>query len=103
MAGSVMNAVDVTRLVERLAQHLHRSGATHPVAAAVSIACRGSTGRDIDAFAAWVGLPRSVVMACEAGDIAFADLPAEVVAEHGGLDLLGLADLDFYYASDGNV
>ena len=97
MAGSLSTAVDVTRLVERLADRLARSGASHPVAAAVAMACRGNTGRDLDSFARWVGVSRSQVAACEAGDVAFGDLPDEVVAHHAGLDLLALADLDADY------
>jgi hypothetical protein len=105
MAGGVTTAVDVTRLVERLAHRLAASGARHPVAAAVAIACRGNTARDLDSFASWVGLPHPLLMACEAGEVAFADLPDAVLTHHEGLDLLALADLDLDCAarSAGNV
>jgi hypothetical protein len=98
MAGGLTTAVDVTRLLERLADRLARAGAGHPVAAAVAMACRGDTGRDIDSFAAWAGLPRAVVAACEAGEVEFGDLPDEIVEHHGGIDLLAMADLDHEYA-----
>ena len=105
MAGGLSTAVDVTRLVERLADRLAGSGARHPVAAAVAIACRGNSGRDQDAFARWVGVPSALVAACEAGRVAFGELPDDLVAHHAGLDLLALADLDAAYASrwKGNV
>ena len=99
MAGGLTTAVDVTRLVERLADRLARRGAPHPVAAAVAMACRGNTGRDLASFAAWLDVPRSLVVACEEGDVAFADLPDALLAHHDGIDLLALADLDLDYAA----
>ena len=91
--------IDVTRLVERLAARLARSGARHPVAAAVAIACRGNAGVDPAAFAERLGLAVSTVIACEAGAVPFDDLPAALVADRDGLDLLALADLDTAYAA----
>src|SRR5690606_17182764 len=91
--------IDVTRLVERLAARLTSSRVRHPVAAAVAIACRGNAGVDQAVFAARLGVDVGTIAACEAGDVAFDDLPAELVADHDGLDLLALADLDTAYAS----
>ena len=93
--------IDVTRLVERLAARLARSHAPHPVAAAVAIACRGNAGLDTADFANRLGLAVSTVVACEAGAVPFDELPAELVADHDGLDLLALADLDAMYAAEG--
>lgn len=94
MVRGVTAASDLTRLVERLAARLRADGVRHPVAAALALACRGRTGLDIAPFAASVGLDPDVVAACEAGEVAFGELPAALVAEHDDLDLLALADLD---------
>lgn len=96
--GVSSTTTDVTRLVERLAAQLARSHARHPVAAAVAIACRGNAGLDPAEFAERLGLPVSTVVACEAGAVPFDELPAALVADHDGLDLLALADLDDAYA-----
>jgi hypothetical protein len=92
-------AVDTTRLVERLAAQMATGAVRHPVAAALAIACRGTASMDVADFATSVGLDVPTVAACEAGDVAFGDLPARLVADHDGLDLLALADLDAWYAS----
>jgi hypothetical protein len=94
MVRGVTAPPDLTRLVERLAAQMERAGARHPVAAAVAIACRGRAGVELPAFAQSLGLDPALVSACEAGDVPFGDLPAALVAEHAGLDLLALADLD---------
>jgi hypothetical protein len=95
--------VDCTRLVERLAAQFATGATWHPVAAAVAIACRGNASLDLVPFARTVGLDVPTVAACEAGEVAFGDLPAPLVASHEGLDLLALADLDATYASRRNV
>ena len=91
--------VDTTRLVERLAAQFATGSVHHPVAAAVAIACRGNASMGLVEFAASVGLDVPTVASCEAGDVAFGDLPAPLVAGHEGLDLLALADLDAAYRS----
>jgi hypothetical protein len=95
--------VDCTRLVERLAAHFATGSMRHPVAAAVAIACRGNAALDLRDFAIAVGVDVPSVAACEAGDVAFGDLPAPLVADHEGLDLLALADLDASYTSRRNA
>jgi hypothetical protein len=100
MVRGVTAPPDLTRLVERLAARLADEGARHPVAAAVAIACRGRSGLDRAPFAASIGIDTDIVTACERGDVAFADLPAPLVADHEGLDLLALADLDAAGAAD---
>jgi hypothetical protein len=50
-----------------------------------------------------VAVDAATVRACEAGSVAFGDLPASLVAGHEGLDLLALADLDTQLASGRNV
>jgi hypothetical protein len=92
-------AVDTTRLVERLAAQLATGAVRHPVAAALAIACRGNAAMDIVEFAGSIGLDVPTVEACEAGDVAFGDLPPPLVADHEGLDLLALADLDASYTA----
>ena len=64
---------DLTRVCERLAQHLDRSGATHPVAAAVTLAARGHQGLDVAEFADVLGLPVDAIRRAEAGNIAWED------------------------------
>jgi hypothetical protein len=91
--------VDCTRLVERLAAQFARGPMRHPVAAAVAIACRGNAAVGLRDFALAVDVDVPTVAACEAGDVAFGDLPAPLVSAHEGLDLLALADLDAAYAS----
>ena len=95
--------VDTTRLVERLAAQFATSAMHHPVAAAVAIACRGNASLDVREFAIAVGVDVPTVAECEAGNVAFGDLPAPLVAGHEGLDLLALADLDAAYASRRNA
>lgn len=97
---------DLTRVCERIADRLHRSGATHPVAAAVALAARGHLGLDIDGFARAVGLGVDTVRSAEAGDIAWEDLPdvlGAVVESMPSVDLLALADLDAGYRDLGAV
>jgi hypothetical protein len=85
---------DLTRLCEKVAHELATRGVAQPVAAAVAIACRGRSGLEPAAFAASIGVDVAVVDACEAGRVAFGDLPAALVADHTGLDLFALADLE---------
>jgi hypothetical protein len=99
MVRSMTTTPDRTRLVERLAARFATAGVAHPVAAAVAVACRGNTGLELDEFARSVGLDPDIVQACEAGDVAFGDLPATLVEHHEGLDLFALADLAAAYAS----
>jgi hypothetical protein len=97
---------DLTDLCERLARRLHRSGAAHPVAAAVALAARGHRGLDVDEFARAVGLPADTVRRAEAGDIVWEDLPAvlgDLVESMPSVDLLALADLDAAYRDLGAV
>jgi hypothetical protein len=103
MVRSVTTTPDRTRLVERLAAQFAARGVAHPVAAAVAVACRGNSGLDVDDFARERALEVAVVRACEAGAVAFGDLPASLVEDHEGLDLLALADLAASYASGRNV
>lgn len=91
---------DLTRVCERLAQHLDRSGATHPVAAAVALAARGHHGLDVDDFARGLGLSADAVGRAEAGGIAWEDLPdiiGDLLESIPSIDLLALADLDTHY------
>ena len=91
---------DLTRVCERLARHLDRSGATHPVAAAVALAARGHRGRDTDEFAGVLGLPVDTIRRAESGDIAWEELPdiiGDLLEAMPNIDLLALADLDAAY------
>lgn len=95
---------DLTRVCERLAQQLHRRGATHPVAAAVALAARGHLGLAVDEFADTVDLPIDTVQRAEAGDIAWEHLPdilGSILDTMPGIDLLALADLDSSYRAPG--
>jgi hypothetical protein len=103
MVRSMTTSPDRTRLVERLAAQYAASGVTHPVAAAVAVACRGNASLELEAFARERGLDVAQVRACEAGEVAFGELPAALVEDHDGLDLLTLADLAATYASRRNV
>lgn len=67
---------DHTMLCERLAERLRHEGYPHPGVAAVALAVRGARGADQAAFAAVLGVPRPVLAAAEAGELAFDRLPA---------------------------
>ncbi len=87
--------LDITRMVERLAETYRRRGAAHPVAAAASVTARGILGGDIATAAARLGLPGAELRRAEAGQVPFGDLPDAVgaVLERSGMvGLLGLAD-----------
>ena len=95
---------DLTRVCERIADRLHRSGAIHPVAAAVALAARGHCGIGVDEFARTVGLSVDTVRSAEAGDIAWEELPdvlGSLVESIPSVDLLTLADLDASYRDVG--
>ena len=99
-APSVTWPSDLTGVCERLAMHLDRSGATHPVAAAVALAARGHHGLDLADFAAELGLPVEAVQRAEAGDIAWEELPdiiGHLLEAMANIDLLALADLETDY------
>jgi len=91
-----MTSVDRTGLTEHLARRLRAEGASHPVAGAVALAARGSRQLTVSEFSTEFGVAVDAVRAAEAGQTAFAELPAEVgaVAESTGVDLLSLADLE---------
>jgi hypothetical protein len=89
--------VDLTFLCLRMAEGFRHRGAAHPVAAAVALAARGTTGLDRAAFAERFGRKEDGVEAVEAGAVAFEELPGEVgdlLEASGRFDLLQLADLD---------
>jgi hypothetical protein len=95
---------DLTRVCERLAQHLDRSGASHPVAAAVSLAARGHHGLDLAEFASELGLPPDALRRAEAGVSAWEELPdniGELLEAKSSIDLLALADLETEYRRGG--
>ena len=84
---------DLTLACERLAERLHATGVTHPVAAAVALTARGHLGLSQSAFAERIGMSAARVAELEAGHVPFADLPDEVSAPLGP-GLLRLAALN---------
>ena len=90
-------SLDFTIFCERLAERLRSTGAAHPVAAAVALAARGHAARDIEQFAAAIGVAADELRQIEAGTVAFADLPDELAfafADIPSASLLLMADLD---------
>ncbi len=88
---------DLTRVCERMADHLARKGAANPVAAAVVLCARGQVTLDQRQFAERFNLPLDTVVAAEAGDIAWEHLPdiiGELLQLAPAIDLLALADLN---------
>jgi len=84
---------DMNLLCERLADRLAADGAPHPGAAALSIAVRGLRGCDRHAFAAELGLTPNELSDIEHGDVAWAQLPAEILrlaVSDGRIDLARL-------------
>jgi DNA-binding XRE family transcriptional regulator len=89
-------STDLTALCERLARRLHSEGAAHPETAAVALAVRGHHGVDRADLAAELGISDGELAAIEAGQVAWADQPAQLrdaARRQPGLDLarLGLA------------
>lgn len=87
---------NVTPLTERIALRLARAGLEHPVAAAVTIAMRGMSGLDRDAYAAELGVAGARVDELELGQVALEELPESVwrmVHEHQ-LEPVVLVDLE---------
>jgi hypothetical protein len=84
---------DLNLLCERLAERLAADGATHPGAAALAIAVRGLRGADRPSFASELGLGRADLAAIEAGDVAWVDLPPEILRRAAADDRLDLARL----------
>lgn len=88
---------DLTRVCERLADQLARQGAAHPVAAAIVLCARGQVTLDQQQFANKFDLPLETVVAAEAGDVAWKNLPdiiGELLQLAPSIDLLALADLN---------
>jgi hypothetical protein len=88
---------DVTRFCFRLAERLAADHYRHPRAAAVALAVRGRRGVTAEVMARELGLPLDLLVAVEAGRVALADLPPELVAAAKTTDGLELGRL----ASDG--
>lgn len=88
-------STDLTPLCERLARRLRSEGAIHPEAAAVVLAVRGRCGVDQARFAPLHGLDVDELVAIEAGERPWHELPAalhELAGARPGIDLhrLGL-------------
>ena len=99
-AGSYIS--NVTTLTERIAIRLAAQGVEHAVAAAVTIALRGMSGKSPTDFAAELGLAHADLRALEAGTVAFGDLPASLMSRLHSHDLepLLLVDLDHQLRGD---
>jgi len=81
---------DLNLLCEKLATRLAGDGATHPNAAALTIAVRGLQGSSPQEFAEQLGLGPAELLGIESGDVAFADLPPTILALAEGDDRLDL-------------
>ncbi|MEZ5247244.1 MAG: hypothetical protein R2707_19315 [Acidimicrobiales bacterium] len=86
---------DATAMVERMAAQARAAGVVHPVAAAVARGARVSELIGPEEFAERHGLSVPELLAAEAGDTRFGELPSgyDRVLAALGLDLLSLADL----------
>ena len=92
-AGSYIS--NVTTLTERIAIRLAGQGVEHAVAAAVTIALRGMSGKSPTDFAAELGLAHADLRALEAGTVAFGDLPASLMSRLHSHNLKALLLVDF--------
>jgi ribosome-binding protein aMBF1 (putative translation factor) len=67
---------DRTRLERALADRLAAAGLAHPQVAAAAMAARGAAGLTVEAWARRLGVPESVVLAVEGGEVGPDALPA---------------------------
>jgi ribosome-binding protein aMBF1 (putative translation factor) len=67
---------DRARLERALAGRLAAAGVAHPRVAAAATAARASTGLSVEGWARRLGVPASVVLAVEGGEVGPDELPA---------------------------
>jgi hypothetical protein len=72
---------DLTRMCEQLAERLAGDGASHPMAATLTLAVRGLQGAAAEPFAASVRVDPEQLARIERGEVSFDQLPEAILTQ----------------------